>query len=78
MADVHAVHIFTLCRSGVETIGGEIVIAQILAVVVGGHVVDMYLIALLQVVEEEEGVRHVEDELLHSVAQLHVVVPALW
>lgn len=60
-----------------EPIGGEIVIAQILAVVVGGHVVDVNLIALLQIVEEEERIRHVEDELLHSVAQLDVVVPAL-
>lgn len=54
-----------------KPVRGEIIRSQILSIVVRGHIVDMHLVALLDVVEEEVNVRHVEDHLLHPVAQLH-------
>jgi len=40
----------------VEAVRPEIVIAQVLAVVVGGDVVNVHLIAFLQIVEEEVSI----------------------
>ena len=55
----------------------EVVVGEVLAVVVGGHVVDVDLVALLQVVEEESVVGHVEDQLLHLLRETVQVVGVL-
>lgn len=51
-----------------EAVGGEVVRAQILSIVVRRHVVDVDLVALLDVVEEEVSISHGEDHLLHPIA----------
>ena len=48
-----------------------------LAVVVAAHVVYVHLVALLQVVEEKVVVGHVEDEVLHLLAQGVQMTPVL-
>lgn len=60
----------TLCRSRLEAIGREVVRSQILIVVIRRDIVDVNLIALLDVVKEEVRVGHGEDQLLHAVAEL--------
>ena len=55
----------------------EVVVGKILSVVVRGHVVDVDGVALLEVVEKERVVGHVEDELLHLLRQTVQVVGVL-
>ena len=64
-----------VCRS--EPVLVEVVVGEVLSVVVGGHVVDVDLVALLQVVEEESVVGHVEDQLLHLLRETVQVVGVL-
>ena len=60
-----------------ESVLVKVVVGEVLPVVVGGHVVDVDLVALLQVVEEESVVGHVEDQLLHLLRQTVQVVAVL-
>lgn len=54
-----------------EAIRGEVVGAQVLAIVVRADIVDVHLVALLDLVEEEMRVGHVEDHLLHAEGDGH-------
>lgn len=51
-----------------EAITLEVVCAQILAVVVCRHIVNVALITILDVIEEEMSIGKIEDELFHSLA----------
>jgi len=57
-------------RAGVEAVGGEVVVGQVLTIVVRGDVVDVHLVALLQVVEVQVNVGQTEYEALHLQAEV--------
>ena len=53
-----------------KSVGGEIVVGQLLAIVIGRYIIDVHLIASFDVIEEEMIIGHIENELFHAGGQI--------